>query len=171
MLVYNKADMSRTGYTAPLSSPGVGGALILLPQTLALGGVFLIAHSLITIGCFCRDAGLERRSPGVRIPPNPDRHGRARLSVVGAREVQGSDRLIGRSGAHGVPNTLAAGADLTTNFGHQPSTVISCPLVLTTSGVAPARTRRTARASPSSAIVAVAARGQNLKMSNQPTSR
>jgi hypothetical protein len=30
----------------------VGGALILLPQTFRLGGVLLIAHSVITVGCF-----------------------------------------------------------------------------------------------------------------------
>ena len=31
---------------------GAGGALILLPQTFRLGGAFLIAHSMVTIGCF-----------------------------------------------------------------------------------------------------------------------
>ncbi len=31
---------------------GVGGALILLPQTFGLGGVLLVAHSVVTIGCF-----------------------------------------------------------------------------------------------------------------------
>jgi phosphatidylethanolamine-binding protein (PEBP) family uncharacterized protein len=35
-----------------------------------------------------RDAGLERRRPGVRIPPNTDPHAHTRLSLVGAREGQ-----------------------------------------------------------------------------------
>jgi hypothetical protein len=51
-LVYNKAQMPRVGIQLLSVLLGVGGALILLPQTFKSGGVLLIAHSLITIGCF-----------------------------------------------------------------------------------------------------------------------
>src|ERR1700759_2034383 len=51
-LVYNKANMSRAGIQLLSLLLGVGGTLILLPQTFGYGGVLLVAHSLITIGCF-----------------------------------------------------------------------------------------------------------------------
>ena len=51
-LVYNKAHMSRAGIQLLSLLLGVGGVLILLPQTFRFGGALLIAHSLITIGCF-----------------------------------------------------------------------------------------------------------------------
>lgn len=51
-IVYNKANMSRTGIQVLSLLLGVGGVLILLPQTFRLGGAFLIAHSMITIVCF-----------------------------------------------------------------------------------------------------------------------
>ncbi|MET0594939.1 MAG: hypothetical protein ABW133_19725 [Polyangiaceae bacterium] len=51
-LVYNKANMSRTGIQLLSLLLGMGGVLILLPQTFRLGGAFLIAHSMVTIGCF-----------------------------------------------------------------------------------------------------------------------
>jgi hypothetical protein len=51
-LVYNKANMSRTGIQLLSVLLGLGGVLILLPQTFTVGGAFLIAHSMITIGCF-----------------------------------------------------------------------------------------------------------------------
>lgn len=51
-LVYNKAHMFRAGIQLLSLLLGVGGVMILLPQTFRLGGVLLIAHSLTTIGCF-----------------------------------------------------------------------------------------------------------------------
>jgi hypothetical protein len=51
-LVYNKAHMSRAGIQLMSLLLGVGGVLILLPQTFKFGGGLLFAHSLITIGCF-----------------------------------------------------------------------------------------------------------------------
>ncbi|MEI9935817.1 MAG: hypothetical protein WDO69_01205 [Pseudomonadota bacterium] len=51
-LVYNKAHMSRADIQLLSLLLGLGGVLILLPQTFRIGGVFLFAHSLITIGCF-----------------------------------------------------------------------------------------------------------------------
>ncbi len=50
-LIYNKAGMPRTGIRLLSLFLGVGGILLLLPQTFRMGGVMLIAHSLITIGC------------------------------------------------------------------------------------------------------------------------
>lgn len=51
-LVYNRANLSRAGIKLLSFVLGVGGALILLPQTFKVGGALLIAHSVITIGCF-----------------------------------------------------------------------------------------------------------------------
>ena len=51
-LVYTKANTSRAGIQLLSLLLGVGGVLLLLPQTFRFGGVLLIAHSLITIGCF-----------------------------------------------------------------------------------------------------------------------
>jgi hypothetical protein len=50
--VYNKAQMSRPGIQLLSLVLGIGGALILFPHTFRFGGVLLIAHSSITIGCF-----------------------------------------------------------------------------------------------------------------------
>jgi hypothetical protein len=51
-LVYNKANMSRARIQFLSLLLGLGGVLILLPQTFRFGGALLIAHSMITIGCF-----------------------------------------------------------------------------------------------------------------------
>jgi hypothetical protein len=51
-LVYNKANISRVGIQLLSLLLGAGGALILLPQTFRFGGAFLIAHSMVTIGCY-----------------------------------------------------------------------------------------------------------------------
>jgi len=51
-VVYNKANMPRAGIQLLSILLGVGGVLILLPHTFRLGGALLIAHSVITIGCF-----------------------------------------------------------------------------------------------------------------------
>ena len=51
-LVYNRASMSRLGIQLLSFLLGVGGALILLPQTFKFGGALLIAHSAITVVCF-----------------------------------------------------------------------------------------------------------------------
>lgn len=51
-LVYRKADMSRTAIQLLSLLLGLGGVLLLLPQTFRLSGALLIAHSLITVGCF-----------------------------------------------------------------------------------------------------------------------
>jgi hypothetical protein len=51
-LVYNKAHMSRAGIQLLSVLLGVGGVLILIPQTFRFGAALLIAHSLTTIGCF-----------------------------------------------------------------------------------------------------------------------
>lgn len=51
-LVYNKAHLSRAGIQLLSLFLGVGGVMILLPQTFKVGGALLIVHSLITIGCF-----------------------------------------------------------------------------------------------------------------------
>ena len=51
-LVYNKANMPRAGIQLLSLLLGVGGVLILLPQTFRLGGALLIAHSMMTISCF-----------------------------------------------------------------------------------------------------------------------
>jgi len=51
-LVYNKANMNRVGIQLLSLFLGVGGLLLLFPQTFKIGGAFLITHSLITIICF-----------------------------------------------------------------------------------------------------------------------
>ena len=51
-LVYNKANMSRSGIQVLSLFLGIGGLLLLFPQTFKAGGAFLIIHSLITIACF-----------------------------------------------------------------------------------------------------------------------
>lgn len=51
-LLYNKANMSRVNIQRLSVLLGVGGVLILLPQTFVLGGTLLIIHSSITIGCY-----------------------------------------------------------------------------------------------------------------------
>lgn len=51
-LVYNKAGMSRAGIQLLSLLLGVGGVLILLPQTFRFGGALLVVHSVTTIGCF-----------------------------------------------------------------------------------------------------------------------
>jgi len=52
LLVYNKAGMSRSGIQLLSSFLGIGGMLLLFPQTFKVGGAFLILHSLVTITCF-----------------------------------------------------------------------------------------------------------------------
>lgn len=51
-LVYNKASMPRVGIQLLSLLLGLGGVLILLPQTFRFGGAILIMHSAVTIGCF-----------------------------------------------------------------------------------------------------------------------
>lgn len=50
--VYNKANMPHLGIQLLSVFLGIGGVLLLFPQTFRLGGTFLIIHSLITIICF-----------------------------------------------------------------------------------------------------------------------
>ena len=52
LLVYNKANLSRSAIQLLSLLLGVGGVLLLLPQTFRLGGALLIVHSVTTIGCF-----------------------------------------------------------------------------------------------------------------------
>jgi len=51
-LVYNKADISRSGIQLLSLFLGIGGLLLLFPPTSRIGGTMLIIHSLITIGCY-----------------------------------------------------------------------------------------------------------------------
>jgi hypothetical protein len=51
-VVYNKANISRFGIQLLSLFLGIGGLLLLFPQTFKIGGAFLITHSLITIICF-----------------------------------------------------------------------------------------------------------------------
>lgn len=51
-LVYSKANVPRAGIQLLSLLLGVGGLLILLPQTFRFGGALLVAHSMVTIGCF-----------------------------------------------------------------------------------------------------------------------
>jgi hypothetical protein len=51
-LVYKKANMPRSRIRGLSLLLGLGGVLILLPQTFSFGGALLITHSMITIGCF-----------------------------------------------------------------------------------------------------------------------
>ncbi len=51
-VVYNKASMSRLGIQLLSLFLGIGGLLLLFPQTFNLGGTLLITHSVISIICF-----------------------------------------------------------------------------------------------------------------------
>ena len=51
-LLYIKAAMPDLGIQLLSLFLGIGGLLLLLPQTFKLGGAFLITHSLITIICY-----------------------------------------------------------------------------------------------------------------------
>jgi hypothetical protein len=51
-VVYNKANISRSGIQLLSLFLGIGGMLLLFPLTFKLGGAFLITHSLVTIVCF-----------------------------------------------------------------------------------------------------------------------
>lgn len=51
-LVYNKANMPRSGIQLLSLFLGIGGLLLLFPPTFKVGGTMLIIHSLITIGCY-----------------------------------------------------------------------------------------------------------------------
>lgn len=51
-LLYVKAGMSDLGIQLLSLFLGVGGLLLLFPQTFKVGGAFLITHSLITIICY-----------------------------------------------------------------------------------------------------------------------
>ncbi len=51
-LVYNKANMPRPGIQLLSMFLGIGGLLLLFPQTFTIGGTMLIIHSLTTIVCF-----------------------------------------------------------------------------------------------------------------------
>ena len=52
LLVYNKANISLLGIQLLSVFLGIGGILLLFPQTFKLGTIMLIMHSLITIICF-----------------------------------------------------------------------------------------------------------------------
>ena len=51
-VVYNKANMSHLSIQLLSVFLGIGGMLLLFPQTFKFSGVMLITHSLITIVCF-----------------------------------------------------------------------------------------------------------------------
>ena len=51
-LVYNKAQMSHLGIQLLSLFLGIGGLLLLFPQTFKIGGIMLIIHSLTTIICY-----------------------------------------------------------------------------------------------------------------------
>lgn len=51
-LVYNKAKISHLYIKLLPLFLGIGGLLLLLPQTFKLGGTILIVHSVVTIICF-----------------------------------------------------------------------------------------------------------------------
>lgn len=57
--VYNRAEVSRIGIQLLSVLLGAGSVLIWLPQTFRLGGAFLIAHSMLTIGCFLATRGYK----------------------------------------------------------------------------------------------------------------
>jgi hypothetical protein len=50
--VYNKATISHVWIQLLSLGLGIGGILLLFPQTFKLGGVLLLLHSLTTIICF-----------------------------------------------------------------------------------------------------------------------
>ena len=52
ILVFNKANMPRTAIKLSSLVLGVGGILLLLPQTFKVGASILMTHSMITITCF-----------------------------------------------------------------------------------------------------------------------
>ena len=51
-LLYIKAGMPDLGIQLLSLFLGIGGILLLFPQTFKIGGTFLIVHSLITIICY-----------------------------------------------------------------------------------------------------------------------
>lgn len=51
-LLYVKASMLGLGIQLLSLFLGIGGLLLLFPQTFKVGGAFLITHSLITIICY-----------------------------------------------------------------------------------------------------------------------
>ena len=51
-LLYIKANFSQLGIQLLSLFLGIGGLLLLFPQTSKIGGTFLITHSLITIICY-----------------------------------------------------------------------------------------------------------------------
>jgi hypothetical protein len=51
-MVYNKANMSHLAIRLLSLFLGVGGLLLVFPQTFKLGGAILIVHSAATILCF-----------------------------------------------------------------------------------------------------------------------
>ena len=50
--VYSKANIPSWGIRSWAVIVGIGGLLILFPQTFKSGGVLMILNSLFTIGCF-----------------------------------------------------------------------------------------------------------------------
>lgn len=50
--VYNKANLPLLWIRLLSLLLGLGGGLVLLPQTFRLGGALLILHSVVTIGCY-----------------------------------------------------------------------------------------------------------------------
>ena len=51
-LLYIKANFSPTGIQLLSLFLGIGGMILLFPQTFKVGGAFLIIHSLITLICY-----------------------------------------------------------------------------------------------------------------------
>ena len=51
-LLYIKAGMPGLGIRLLSLFLGIGGLLLLFPQTFKVGGAFLITHSLITVICY-----------------------------------------------------------------------------------------------------------------------
>jgi hypothetical protein len=51
-LLYIKVNFSRSGIQLLSIFLGIGGLILLFPQTFIAGGAFLITHSLITLVCY-----------------------------------------------------------------------------------------------------------------------
>jgi len=51
-LLYIKANFSRSSIQLLSLFLGIGGLILLFPQTFKVGGAFLITHSLITLICY-----------------------------------------------------------------------------------------------------------------------
>ena len=86
-LVYNKAAMSRAGIQLLSLLLGVGGVLILIPAS-RFGGALLIAHSMVTIGCFIATRDWKGGALEAWVFRLPKLHGLGGLPPVGPRRRQ-----------------------------------------------------------------------------------